>query len=121
MLLIHCGYGLGQGAIASDSGDVGRHGHPFKTSLRKKGRDAGCRPGKFPLCCAAGVIAAIARGKLAITGRPGNRALSAQSSGLAIWSSGRPKLEIPHGLGAELAFGAPQSTSCDEGAISSPE
>jgi len=53
------------------------------------------------------MIAAIARGKLAITGRPGNWAFTAQSSGLAIRSSGRPKFEIPHGLGSELAFGAP--------------
>jgi hypothetical protein len=121
MLLIHCGHGLGQGAIASDPGDVGCHGHPFKISLREKGRDAGCRPGNFPLYCRTAVIAAISGGKLAITGGPGNRASSAQSSGLAIRSSDRPKLEIPDGLGSEFVFGAPQPTSGDEGAISSPE
>jgi hypothetical protein len=36
MPLIHCGYGLGQGAIAADPGDVGRYGHSLNTSPREK-------------------------------------------------------------------------------------
>jgi hypothetical protein len=47
MLLIHCGYRLGQGAIAPDPGDVGRHGHPFKTSLRKKAGTPDAAPANF--------------------------------------------------------------------------
>jgi hypothetical protein len=36
MPLIHCGYGLGQGTIAADPGDVGRYGHSLKTNPREK-------------------------------------------------------------------------------------
>ena len=49
-----------------------------------------------------------------------NRTLNAQSSSLTLGSSGRPKLEIPNGLGSEFALGAPREFAFgDEDAISS--
>jgi hypothetical protein len=45
--------------------------------------------------------------------------MSAQSSGLAIRFSGRPKSEIPNGLGSEFIFGAYRIHLNDEDATNS--
>ena len=100
--LIHCGYGLGQDAIASDTPDI---------AIER-------RMARLAWDCATGIIAAMAGGKSAIIGSAKNWTLSAQSSGLANRSRGRPKLKIPNGLGSELVFGAPQTHLIDEGATS---
>jgi hypothetical protein len=81
MLLIHCGDRLGQGRSPL-------RGNGLSRLLRHRNE------------------AAIVNGT---SGRSSNQDLPAQSSGLAIWSSGGPKWEIPNGLGSEfLIFETPQ-------------
>src|SRR5450759_694489 len=90
--LIHCGCGVGQGAIASDTCQAAGRVPLIQEIAAKRRFSQECRI---------------------------NWTLNAQSSGLADRSGGRPKLEIPNGLGSEFSFGAPQVHLSDEGAISS--
>jgi hypothetical protein len=80
-----------------------------KSPENPKNAGKGVLPAFYPSCCATGMMAATADRKSLIVGSSlVIETLSAQSSGLAIKSGGRPKFETPNGLGSEFIFGAPR-------------